>query len=147
MIWTRSTSFYVKLILNTLHFVIQKFSHMKLSYLLLEIKLFLIYWMMNILQYFLSLIKYQIHQPVINFQHSIRKICGSQLSIEKIPPHNKSHFMKFRNTRLNVENIMSRSIFSEGRANRGYILNIFGPNFIKSCLWFHMLKLVSQRNI
>ena len=38
-------------------------------------KIFLIYWMMNILQYILSLIQYQIHQPVNNFQHRLSKMC------------------------------------------------------------------------
>ena len=55
--------------------------------------------------------------------------------------------IEFRNIIINVENIRSISIFSEGRATRGKILNIFGPNLIKSYLWFQLLKLVSHRNL
>ena len=39
-------------------------------------QLVLIYWMMKILQCFMLLIQYQIYQPVINFQHRLRKMCG-----------------------------------------------------------------------
>ena len=48
IIQTSSTLFHVNLVLNILRFVIQQFSYMKVSYLLLEIKLVLIHWMMNI---------------------------------------------------------------------------------------------------
>ena len=40
IIWTCSTLLHVNLILHPLHFVMQKFSHMKLSYLLLKKKVF-----------------------------------------------------------------------------------------------------------
>ena len=67
IIQTSSNLFYVNLILHPLNCVIQLFSHMKLSYLLMEEKLVLIYWMMKILQYLMSLIQYHI-------KHTIRKI-------------------------------------------------------------------------
>ena len=70
---TSSTWFRVKLIRHPLHFVIQQFSHMKFSYLLLEIKLVLIYWIMNILQSLMSLIQSKICQPFINFKHRLWK--------------------------------------------------------------------------
>ena len=48
IIWIWSTWFHVNLILHSLYFAIQKLSNMKLSYLLLERKLVMIYWMMKI---------------------------------------------------------------------------------------------------
>ena len=69
--------------LHQLLFVIQQFSPMKLSYLPLERILVLIYWTMNILQSHISLIQYQIHQLVINFQHRLKTMCGSLLSMGK----------------------------------------------------------------
>ena len=81
VVQTSSTIFHVKLILHPLNFVIQQFSNMKLSYLLLEIKLVLNYFMMNILPSFMSLVQSQIRHPVVNFQHMLRKICGSFISI------------------------------------------------------------------
>ena len=56
---------------------------MILSYLPLERKLDIIYWMMKNLQSHTSLIQSQIHQLVINFHHSLRWICGSYLSMGK----------------------------------------------------------------
>ena len=47
---------------------------MKLSYLLLERKLVLIYWMINILQSLISLIQSQIHQLVIKFQYRLKYV-------------------------------------------------------------------------
>ena len=76
MIQTLSTWFHVNLILHPLHFMIQQFSHMKLSYLRLERKLVLIYWIMNTLQSRISLIQSQIHQPFVNSHHRL-KFCGS----------------------------------------------------------------------
>ena len=77
IIQTSSTGFHVNLNLHPLHFVIQHFSHIKLSYPSLEIKLVLIYWIMKILQSHILLIQYQIQQPVINFQHRINEMFGS----------------------------------------------------------------------
>ena len=74
IIKTLSTWFHVDLILQPLHSVIQKFSHIKLSYIPLEIKLVLIYWMMKTLQYLISLIQSQIHQPFINSQHRKKNV-------------------------------------------------------------------------
>ena len=71
IIQTYSTWFHVNLILHPLHFVIQQFSHVKFSYLPLEINLVLIYWIMKTLQSRISLIQYPIHHQVINSQHSI----------------------------------------------------------------------------
>ena len=39
------------------------------------------------------------------------------------------------------------SVYVEGRATRGQILNIFGTYLIMSDLWFHILKFFSQRNL
>ena len=50
IIQTSSTWFHVTLILHPLHSVIQQLLHLKFSYLMLEIKLVLIYWMTKILQ-------------------------------------------------------------------------------------------------
>ena len=72
IIKTSSTLFHVDLILHLLHSVMQQFSYMKLSCLLLEIKLFLIYWTMRVLKFLMSLIQSQIDHPVINFQHRLR---------------------------------------------------------------------------
>ena len=58
----------MNLIFRPLNFVIQQFQHMKLSYLLMERKMFWFFYD----EYFttpLKLVQYQIHQPVINFQH------------------------------------------------------------------------------
>ena len=54
MIQTSSTLFCVKLIVHPLHLVMRQLSHMTLSYLPLERKLVLIYWMMRILKYLTS---------------------------------------------------------------------------------------------
>ena len=72
IIFTWSNWFHVNLILHPLHFVIQQLSHMELSYPPLERKLVLIYWMMNILKYHISLIQYQINHLFINFQHRLK---------------------------------------------------------------------------
>ena len=56
IIETSSTGLNVNLILHPLHSLTKQLSNMKLGYLLLERKLVLIYWMMRILQYLLSLI-------------------------------------------------------------------------------------------
>ena len=68
---TSSTLFHVNFILHPLHFVIKQFSHMKLSYLPMEIKLVFIYWMVKILQSCISQIQYKINQLIINFQHRL----------------------------------------------------------------------------
>ena len=73
IIQTSSHLFRVYLILDPLRLVIQQLSNMKWVYLPLEKKLVLIYWMMNILQSHISLTQSQIHQPFINFQHSLKK--------------------------------------------------------------------------
>ena len=77
IIQTYLTWFHAKLILHPHHLVMRQLSHMKLSYLPVERKLVLIYWMMKILQYHISLIQSQIHQPVINFHHKLNEMCGS----------------------------------------------------------------------
>ena len=75
IIITYSTSIYVNLILNILHFVIQQFSHMKLSYLFLKMKLVLMYWVINISQSLMSLIQSQIHHLVVNLRHRLIISC------------------------------------------------------------------------
>ena len=73
IIQTSSTPwFHINLILNPLHFVIKKWSHMKLSYLPMVRKLVLIHWMIKILQSHISLIQSQIHEPVISFQQRLK---------------------------------------------------------------------------
>ena len=101
-IQTSSTLYHVNLILHPLHFVIQQLSHMKLSYLPLERKLVLIYCMMKILPSLLSLIKYQIRQPVINFQQRLNEICGSFISIYKSLLQLKLHLMNSIFIKLHV---------------------------------------------
>ena len=76
MIHTSSTWFHANLILHPLHLVMRQLSHLKLSYLPLERKLVLIYWIMKTLQLFTSLILPQIRQLVINFHHRLREMCG-----------------------------------------------------------------------
>ena len=147
IIRTCLTWFHVNLILHPLHFVIQQFSHMKLSYLLLEIKLFLIYWMRKILQSLMSLIQYQLHHPVINFQHRLRKMFGSLLSMDNTPSQLKARSMNSSAIILNVENTRPTSVYQEGISNRGQILKRFVPYLIKSDLWFHILRFVSHRNL
>ena len=85
----------MRLILHPLHFVIKQWLHVKLSYLLLERKLFLIYWMVNILQSLRSLIQSQIHHPVIKFQCRTRK-CVDHHYQWKISPHSSTHAWKFQ---------------------------------------------------
>ena len=72
IIQTSSTWFHVNLILYTLHLVIQQPSHIKLSYLPIERKLVLIYWIMKTLKSHTSLIHPQINRLVINFHHKLR---------------------------------------------------------------------------
>ena len=76
MIQNSSTLFHANFILHPLHLVMGKLSHMKLSYLPLERKLVLIYWMIKILQSITSLILSPIRQLVINFHHRLSKMCG-----------------------------------------------------------------------
>ena len=64
----------VNLNLHPLHFVIQPFSYIKLSYLPLEINLVFIYCIMNTLQSYVSLIQSQIRQTVINSQCRINNV-------------------------------------------------------------------------
>ena len=136
----------MNLILHSFHFVMQQFSHMKLSYLPIEINLFLIYCMMNTLQYRISLIQPQIHQLVINSQHMLDKICGSYLSIRKSLLHLKVNLMKSISIKPLVENPSSRLVYEEGRDTIDQIWKRFTPDFIKSDLWFHILKFIFQGN-
>ena len=131
---TSSTWLHVNLILHPLHFVIQKLSRIKLSYLLMERKLVLIYWMMNILQSLISLIKWQNFHPVIKFQHKLRKICGLFTSMENISSQLKARSMNSSAIGIDMENTSSRSVYAEWRATRGQILNRFGLDLIKSNL-------------
>ena len=120
---------------------------MKLSYLLMEIKLVLIYWTMNTLKSLMSLIQPQINQPFINFQHSIRKIGRSLLSIKKRPSQLKAPLMNSSAIRIDMEHPRSISVYEEGRATSIHILKRFVPDLIKSDLWFHILKFASQINL
>ena len=122
MIQTSSNLFNVNLILQPLHYIIQQLSHMKLSDLLLEVKFVLIYWMMNILQCLMSLIQSQIYQPFINFQHILRNICKSFLSVDKSLPRLKARLMNSIFVKIKMESPNSRSVYAEGRAIRGKIL-------------------------
>ena len=56
------------------------------------------------------------------------------------------HFIKSRDTRiLNMGNPRSRSVYVKGKATSRQISKNFGPDFIKSDMWFHILKFVSQK--
>ena len=72
MIQNSSTWFHANFIVHPLHLVMKQLSHMTLSYLPLERKLVLIYWMMKILKSLTSLILSQIRQLFINFHHRLR---------------------------------------------------------------------------
>ena len=126
--------------------MIQELSHIQLSYLLMEIILVLIYWMMNTLQSPISLIQPKIRQPVFNFRKRLRKMCGSYVSMEKIPSHTMVPLMSSRAIILDLVNTGSISVYTEGIYIRGQILKIFSPDLINSYLWFHILKLFSQTN-
>ena len=127
--------------------MIQQFFHIKLSYLLMEIKLVLIHWKVNILQSLMSLIQSKIHRSVTKFQHMLRKICQSFLSMDKILSQRKALLMKSISFKLHVENSSSISVFAEGRTSIGNILKTFLPDFIKFDLWFHIFRFVSHRNL
>ena len=49
--------------------------------------------------------------------------------------------------KIYVENPRSRSVYVEEIDTREEILKIFAPDLIKSDLWFHILKFVSQINL
>ena len=83
IIQSYSIWFHANLILNPLHLEMRQLSHMTLIYLSQEIKLVLIYWTMNILQYPTSLILSLIFQLVINFHPRLNEMCGLLLSMEK----------------------------------------------------------------
>ena len=56
---------------------------MKFSYIPMEVKLALIYWMMNILQFLISMIQPQIHQAFINLPtKSKQNVCIIAISVE-----------------------------------------------------------------
>ena len=96
--------------------------------------------MMKILQYLMSHIQSQIHQPVINFQHKINKKIESFLSMEKILSKIKVCLINSISIKLPVDNPSSISVYAQGRAMIELILKIFVPYLIKSDLWFQNLK-------
>ena len=49
--------------------------------------------------------------------------------------------------KIHMENTRLKSVYSEGIATRGQILNIFVPDLIKSDLRFHILKFFYKRNV
>ena len=59
----------------------------------------------------------------------------------------KVYLMKSIVIKLHGVNQRSRSFYAEGRAIKGQILKNFALDLIKSDLWFHILKFVSQRNL
>ena len=120
---------------------------MKFSYLPLERKLVLIYWMMKILQSLKSLILSPIRQLVINFHHRLREMCGLYLSMDKSLSQLKVYFMNSIIIKLHGVNKISRSVYAEGRATKLQILKKFALYLIKLDLWFHILKFVSQINL
>ena len=122
IIWTHSTWFHVNLILHLLHFAIQKFSHIKLGYPLLERKLVLIYWMMKILKYLMSSIQTQIHHLFVKFQKRLRQMCGSLLSIENILSQIKACLANSSTVRYHIENQRSIPVYTEVIANIEHIL-------------------------
>ena len=84
----------------------KKLSYTKLSYLILERKFNTIYWMMKILQSLISLVQYQIHQPVINLQHRLKQMCWSLISVEKRPSYLKVKLMNSITIKIHMENKM-----------------------------------------
>ena len=75
-----------------------------------------------------------------------KNMCGSLISTEKSLSDIKVCLMNSISIKLHVNNPRSRSVYAKVKATRGKILKIFGPNLIKSDLWFHILKFVSQSN-
>ena len=102
---------------------------------------------MKILQSLTSLMLSPIFQLVINFHHRLREMCGLQISMEKSLSQLKVYLMKSTVIKLHGVNQRSRSVYAEGRATKGQILNKFALDLIKSDLWFNILKFVSQRNL
>ena len=49
--------------------------------------------------------------------------------------------------KIDVDNPNSISVNAEGEATREHILKRFASDLIKLDLWFHILNLVSQRNL
>ena len=107
----------MNLILHPLNFIIQKLSHEILRYLLLERKLILIYWMMKILQYLMSVIQYKIHQPVINFMWIIaingEYTITSQVILDEIQLHQNERGKSKVNTSLCRSKIYHRKYLED----------------------------------
>ena len=80
----------------------------------------------------MSLIKYQIHQPVFNVQRRLLKICGLLISMENSLSQIKWLLMNSIPIKLRVKNPRSISVFVEVRDDIEQILKIFVPNMIKS---------------
>ena len=113
----------------------------------MEIKLDIIYWVMKTLQSHTLLIQSQIHRLVINFHHRLIEICVSYISMGKSLSHLKVYLMNSIFIKIHGGNTLSRSVYAEGRATKERILKIFAPDLIKSDLWFHILKLITKRNL
>ena len=62
-----------------------------------------VYWVMTILQSLLLLIQSQIHQPVVNFQHRLRKMAGPLLSMGKSLLNINARFMSSNVIKLHIE--------------------------------------------
>ena len=118
---------------------------MLLSYLLMGNKLVSIYWMMHILQPRILLIPFKIHQPVMNFRHTLIRAYVLLISMGKIPSQLKDHLMNSIAIRHHSVNPGSISFYIEGKYTRGWILKIFVPYLINLDLWFHILKFISQK--
>ena len=65
----------------------------------------------------------------------------------KILSYTKAQLMKSITIKLLVENPRSRLVYEEGRAIREHILKIFDPYLIKSDMWLHIMKFISQKNL
>ena len=88
---------------------------MKFSYLPLERKLVLIYWMMKILQSHISLVKPYITQPVINFHRRLNKKIGSYIPMKKCLSQIKVRLINSVAIKLQMENPRSRLFYAEER--------------------------------
>ena len=66
--------------------------------------------------------------------------------MEKILSQIKVELMNSIAIKNHMDNTSSRIVYPKERATREHILNKFVPDLIKSDIWFHILKLVSQIN-
>ena len=125
------TWFHATVISDLLYFVIQQLLHMKFIYILLGRKLVSMYLITMTLPCSIFMIKFQIHRTVINYQLSLRKMCGSFLLIDTSTSQQQKFFMKYRTDINNMENPRSISVYVKLKATRTQTLKNFGLYLIK----------------